>query len=71
MDTARRIRDTTGMDAVLIGNTNSSNYQFARPSKFNKSIVEEQRKRMNVTTIENIVEKKTARFSNNKSWTTT
>jgi GLPGLI family protein len=58
MDTARRIRDTTGMDAVLIGNANSSNYQFARPTAFNKSIVEEQRKRMNVTTIESIVEKK-------------
>ena len=58
MDTARKIRDTTGMDAVLIGNSNNSNYQFARPSELNKSIVEEQRKSMNVTTIGSIVEKK-------------
>jgi GLPGLI family protein len=58
MDTARRIRDTTGMDAVLIGNANSSNYQFARPTELNKSIAEEQRRKMNVTTIESIVEKK-------------
>ncbi|MDP1842233.1 MAG: GLPGLI family protein [Sediminibacterium sp.] len=58
MDTARKIRDTTGMDAQLIGNSISSNYQFARPTIFNKSIAEEQKKKMNITTLENIIEKK-------------